>query len=391
EIAQALYEARKCVSYPRTPSRVMGDGNVSLVKSIYDKLKKEYSDAGTCHEEYIKGSDPALINIDNKRIFNSAELQDHHALIPLDSIPLDASGEEKNIYGLVHERFFAALKPPYAYNSVSVDVDISGHKFVGNGIEVLQKGWKLNAGVNDDNENVPDTDYSGLEKNKEYPVSSINTEEKQTEPKKHYTFASLLQLMENPRGDDGKRLAGLGTPATRGAILQKLVDRKYVSLKGKNIRIADDGKFLIENILKNGDLAAFVSVPETTRWEEQLHSDTAAFIDGIKDFVRAAVKNAGMETCQREKKPLGKCPLCGGEVYEGRQSYYCGSYKAEKPCRFAVWKEICHASVSRSDAQALLAGRQTRAKKCVGKSGKEFSAKFELASGKVEFRFEEKK
>jgi len=71
----------------------MGDDNVDLVKSIYDKLKKEYSNAGTDHEEFLKGSDPALINADNKRLFNSAELQDHHALIPLEPLPADTSNE----------------------------------------------------------------------------------------------------------------------------------------------------------------------------------------------------------------------------------------------------------------------------------------------------------
>jgi len=75
---------------------------------------------------------------------------------------------------------------------------------------------------------------------------------------------------------------------------------------------------------------------------------------------------------------LGKC-------------YYCGNYKAQAPCRFIVWKEICHASVTLSDMEALLAGKQTKVKKCVSKAGKEFNAKFELVDGKIEFRFEEKK
>jgi DNA topoisomerase-3 len=116
------------------------------------------------------------------------------------------------------------------------------------------------------------------------------------------------------------------------------------------------------------------------------------FIEGIKDFIRGAVKNTGMETYQPEKKSLGKCPLCGGDVYEGNKSYYCGNYKANPPCRFTVWKEICNASVTHSDLQALLAGKQTKVKKCVSpKTRKEFNAKFELLDGKIEFRFEDKK
>jgi DNA topoisomerase-3 len=388
EIAQALYEKHKCLSYPRTPSRVMGDDNVELVKGIYDKLINSYVSWKNL-VKFIQGSDLSLISTDNKRVFNSSELQDHHALIPLDICSLDCSQDEANIYYLVLQRFFTILKPPYIYNSVSIDVDISKRKLIGNGIEVLQNGWK--AAFDDEEDKEKQDDFSGLEQGKNYKIVSIKLEEKLTEPKKHYTFASLLQLMENPRGDDGRHLTGLGTPATRGAILQKLVDRKYVSLKGKNVLISDDGKFLIENIFKNDGLTAFVSVPETTRWEEQLHDDTTVFIENIKSFVRAAVKNTGMETYQHEKKSLGKCSLCDGDVYEGNKNYYCGNYKSEKPCRFTIWKEICHASVNHSDVQSLLAGKQTKMKKCVSKAGKEFNAKFELVNGKIELRFEEKK
>jgi len=396
EIAQALYEKHKCLSYPRTPSRVMGDDNVGLVQDCYKILKENYTD--TTLDRYIFGSDPALINSNNKRLFNTAELQDHHALIPLKQLPADASEEEKNIYSLVFEQFFIIIKPPYVYNSISIDVDISGHKFIGSGIEVLEKGWRCAIDINlSEHDDEYDEDlfeyYSGLEQGKSYLIETVDTLEQKTSPKKHYTFASLLQLMENPRGDDGKHLTGLGTPATRGAILQKLVDRKYVSLKGKNVLISDDGNFLIENVLKNDDLAAFISVPETTRWEEQLHDNTAAFLEGIKDFVRGAVKNTGMEAYNHEKKSLGKCPLCKtGDIYEGKNNYYCGNYKAEKPCKFVIWKNICGATVTHSDVQALLAGKQTKVKKCVSaKTGKEFNAKFELVAGKVEFHFEDKK
>jgi DNA topoisomerase-3 len=162
-------------------------------------------------------------------------------------------------------------------------------------------------------------------------------------------------------------------------------------LKGKNILITDDGKFLIENVLKNEGLAAFISIPETTRWEEQLHDNTSAFLDGIRGFVRRAVAHTDMQTYQHEKTSLGKCPLCGGDVYEGKKNYYCSNYNGANPCSFAVWKEICKAAVSPADAQALLAGRQTKVKKCVSKAGKEFKAAFALAGGKIEMKFEDRK
>jgi DNA topoisomerase-3 len=367
----------------------MGDENVALVKGIYDKLVSASAYAGKGPVNPMDGANPSLISAGNKRLFNSAELQDHHALIPLAPFPAGGSDEEKNVYGLVLERFFTILKPPYTYNSVSINADISGRRFMGTGVEVLQTGWKTSHNADEDEEEPEN--YEGLEKGEDYPISSIEIEEKKTAPKKHFTFASLLQLMENPRGGDGKRLTGLGTPETRGAILQKLVDRKYVSLRGKNILITDDGNFLIENVLKNEGLAAFISIPETTRWEEQLHENTSAFLEGIKDFVRSAVTDTGMDAYRREKTSLGKCPLCGGDVCEGKKNYYCSNYKAEKPCNFVIWKEICGAAVSPEEARALLAGKQTKAKKCVSKAGKEFKAAFMLAGGKTEMKFEDKK
>jgi len=382
--AQTLYEKYKVLSYPRTPSRVMGDENVALVKSIYDKLAHNANIA-----EYIVGADPSFINSGNKRLFNSAELQDHHALIPLAPLSEAVSVGENTVYFLVLERFFALLKPPYIYNSVSIDADVSGYLFKGTGIEILQTGW--NTSRDPDNDEDPQEDFSGLSESADYPVLSINKEEKKTQPKKHFSFASLLQLMENPRNEEGKRLSGLGTPATRGAILQKLVDRKYISLNKKNVLITDDGKFLIENVLKNDNLAAFISLPETTRWEEQLHENINGFTSGIKDFISRAVRDTDMDVYQREKKSLGKCPLCSGDIYEGSKNYYCCNYKAVETCNFAIWKEICKAPVSASDVQTMLAGKKTKIKKCVSaKTGKEFKAAFYLSTDKILMEFENK-
>jgi DNA topoisomerase-3 len=384
-IAQALYEKHKCMSYPRTPSRVMGDENVELVRGIYNKLKDVYTDAA-------QGSLEENISTENKRLFNSAELDDHHALIPLAPIPDEASDEEKKVFSLVVKQFFNTLKSDYIYNAIKIAVDISSFAFQGSGIELLQQGWKEAQEKDEDEEEHEN--YSGLQEGAEYPVKAINREEKFTEPKKHYTYASLLQLMENPRNEEGKRLTGLGTPATRSSILEKLINRKYIEQKGKNILVTADGVFLIDNLNRNPAIAGFVSIPETTRWEEALHNETDKFLGGIKDFVRGVVANTEMEKYQVVRESIGKCPLCGGEVYDGKKSYYCSNYKetAERAgCKFTIWKEITGAAVSLADAQALLAGKKTKLKKCKSKAGKEFNAAFVLQGGEVKFQFEDRK
>ena len=336
EIAQSLYETHKCLSYPRTPSVVMGDDNVELVKGIFDKLKCMY-------DEYAAGSLEGAIDRGNKRLFNTAELQDRRALLPLAPLPPSASADEKNVYFLVLKRFFNTLKPAYIYNAIAVAVDIAGYRFTGSGVEVLQKGWKK--GLQNDEEKAQT--LAGIEINDIYPVQKIEAVEKYTEPKKHFTYAALLQLMENPRNEEGRHLAGIGTPATRGAILQRLVFLQYISEKGKNILITDNGKFLIWVLLKNEALSAFISVPETTRWEEQLALDSARFVESIKAFVKTAVAAAINEKYENPgAAAIGKCPVCGKAVKEGKKAYYCEGYK--EGCKFTIWKEIAHAGITRT-------------------------------------------
>jgi DNA topoisomerase-3 len=381
EIAQALYEKHKCLSYPRTPSRVMGDENVGLVRGIYEKVAASYP-------KEAEGTLPALIDGSNKRLFNSADLQDHHALIPLGPLPDEASEQERNIFSIVLARFFTALKSDYIYNAVKIEADIGGFTFQGSGAEVLQAGWKeANGGDEEREEN-----YSGITEGETCPVASVTPEEKLTEPRKRHTASSLLSLMENPRGEDGGHLSGLGTPATRGSIIKKLFDRGYVSQKGKSVIPTQDGLFLIDNIKKNEALAAFVSIPETTRWEEQLHSETDKFLQSVKDFVRNAAANTSVERYREEKEVLGKCPLCGGDVYENRKSFSCANWNSkEKPCAFAIWKETCGAAVTEADAKLLLSWKTTKPKKCRSRAGKEFLAAFALENGKIAFKFQEGK
>jgi DNA topoisomerase-3 len=374
--AQALYEKHKCQSYPRTPSRVMGDENASLVQGIFEKLSAAYPGRA-------EGADSGALSGANKRVFNSAELQDHHALIPLAPLPDGATEQERTVYFLVLDQFFTAFKPAYVYNAVKLACAIQGFAFAGQGIEVIEAGWKQNAA--DDDEEEKTENYSGIEEGKSCPLQSITREEKWTEPKKRYTYATLLSLMENPRGEEGKHLAGLGTPATRGAILQKLSDRKYTALKGKSILITDEGKFLVESLLKNEALARFISIPETTRWEEALRADAARFVGEIAAFVQEAVKTSSFTRAGPEA--LGKCPLCGKNVFEGKKSYYCSGYKDEPPCRLTIWKEIAGAAVSANDAQLLLLGQKTKIKKCKRKDGKPFEAAFHLEGADVKFLF----
>lgn len=366
-IAQSLYEKHKCLSYPRTPFRVMGDENVELFKNIFITLKKNYqNESKETYEEFISPN--------NKRIFCSADLKDHHALIPLSFLPENVSIEEQNIYTLVLNQFFKVLRKSYIYNSITCEIKIHDYLFSGNGIEVLQKGWNQKI---DECQNL-----SFIKENEMYQIISAAKNEKYTEAKKHFTFSSLLQLMENPRGEEGNHLTELGTPATRGSIIQLLFDRGYTELKGKNILVTEKGKFLISNILKNQLLAFFISIAETTRWEESLETDSEQFLNDIKSFVKKSATHINVEKYTLPSP--GKCPLCKNPIYEGKKSFYCSDYKH---CKFVIWKEICKKMLSLEDAKLLLLGKQTKQKQFTKKDGKKFCAALTLENEKVVFVF----
>jgi DNA topoisomerase-3 len=130
----------------------------------------------------------------------------------------------------------------------------------------------------------------------------------------------------------------------------------------------------IETLQKNESLNRFISIPETTRWEERLQSDPAAFLDGIKASVREVIKSpiTGAYS-QMAVASLGTCPLCGSPIWEGKKNYYCSGYRGG--CTFTLWKEIAHATLTAADAAILLASKKTRLKKCKGKDGKPFSTR----------------
>jgi DNA topoisomerase-3 len=155
----------------------------------------------------MEGSDPMLISATNKRPFDSSKLQDHHALIPLATITKECSYEENNIYTFVFQSFFNILKLPYVYNSVSIDVDISRHNFIGNGIEVINASWKMSAD-NDEEEDAKE-DYSGLVQGVGYKVIAIQMQEDLTEPKKITPSRPCYSSWKTPAAITASTLQGL--------------------------------------------------------------------------------------------------------------------------------------------------------------------------------------
>ena len=372
-IAQELYESLKCLSYPRTPSTVLGDDNVELFSEKFNLLSKSYPQlAQRCANKYISG--------ENKRLFNSSKLQDHHALIPLAPLPDNATDKQKKVYEAVLLRFFQTVMDVHIYEVTTVKAvlpGVTGEEYLAKGKSIIQTGWK-----NSNDENVSEEEIQtipfGLKKDDELKTQKAEILQKETKPKKHYTNASLLSLMENPKGEDENlgKLSGIGTPATRAGIIAKLISRQYIQQKGQQLLITDKGKFFIQTVVKIPCLANLIKISTTTEWEEKLNNEPDNFLDENKDFLKKEIPQIKItDKWENTSNTIGVCPVCHkGKITEGKKSFFCSEYK--NGCKVSIWKDnFCHANITASDALALISGKATKPKKMKStKTGKDFTA-----------------
>ena len=292
KLVQKLYEDYKCVSYPRTPSKVMGSQNVQLCSDLYQKFLTQYLEYFVLHPFY-------KIDASNKRFFNDSKLEAHHAIIPLEKLPVGASGDEENIYNLILERFMLAFAPVHVYEKQTAKLGVGNYQFKVECRKVLDEGWqnfrrftRLLKDKDSDTEEVQvldSIDWNNL------TLGYVDSVQKTTKPPKHFNEASILAFMENPKGEsEDKKLAGLGTPATRHTFIPKLLRLNYIEVQNKNIQITKTGEKLL-SLVKETPLSAIADVSETTRWEEKLAQNPDEFESEIKDFIRSSIKGGQNE------------------------------------------------------------------------------------------------
>lgn len=405
KILQSLYEELKSVSYPRTPSRVMGSGNVELCRKVAEELC-------SVQKSFIPIRNMMDISLQNKRCFNDAKLEAHHALIPLKVLPLSASSEQKSIYLLIIERFFTAFLPPCEYEKQTYILDVNNNAFRITGKKILVEGWKTECikqtfpqpVSHDRQESVEkDTEYNSDE---EQPLENINwnnlflsdveTKEKWTKPPAYFNEASILSFMENPKenrhmsvegGVPNKKLVGLGTAATRHTFIPKLTKYGYIELKKKNIIVTELGETLLKAV-RASSLKNLADIAATTDWEERLDENPAQFLSDIKSFVKETVsKSLKIEVPLPSASGI-LCPLCGKEVRKGKANWYCTGYK--DGCKFVLWESAAGAKLTEKDVAALCLGKKTGIKHCISKAGKSFDCRFVLdEEKKIKFVFEE--
>lgn len=267
-LTQSLYENHKAVSYPRTDAQHMSPSNKDLAKECLRKLGKQNL--------------TIVVDKMGKRVFDDAKLTDHHAIIPFNKLPSSASREEANVYNLIYRKFVGAFMPDHLYIKTSILTDVSGLKFLTTGKEVKQAGWR--ALYTGDKAAGEEQQLPSLAKGEKVNKTKVWKEDKETKPPAVHTEASILKLMEK---------LGLGTPATRASILERLKTTGYVVRDKKALTSTPKGRELIKCI-KSG-----ITSPEmTARWEQLLgeiytkkqgKQGYEGFLAGIRTFLSKEV------------------------------------------------------------------------------------------------------
>ncbi len=352
-IVQDLYEKKKYVTYPRTDSRYLSTDMISKLKPIVDKLNIEPYEE---YSNYVSGLGKLPIS---KRIIDDKKITDHHAIIPtLTNFNLKSlSKDEGLVFDVIARRFLSVFYPKYEYSATTLIIDINSEKFISKGTTVLKLGWKEvtkdDTKTNKDEEVLPNVVKSDLIK-----VEDIISEKKKTKPPKPYTEGQLLSAMENAgrfvEDDDLKehlKESGIGTPATRASIIERLLDVGYIKREKKSLIPTDKGKKLITI------LPLELTSPETTgKWEKGLTSinkgkmSSEKFMGSIGKYVNYIIKSSRHKNQsvifpidEKNNKPiskdkiLGNCPNCdSGVILENSKGFFCKNWRSG--CKFTIWK-----------------------------------------------------
>ena len=394
DLAQALYE-KKLLTYPRTDSSYLTDDMSGTAAQIAALLAGKLP--------FMQGAD---FTPEISRVLDSKKVSDHHAIIPtieLTKTDLAALPEsERNILTLAGARLLMACAEPHIFEAVTVVFSCAGQEFTAKGKTVLAEGWKglerrfmatlkKKADTEDDEENALSLDVPPFAEGQTFDNPQAAVTEHFTTPPKPHNEASLLSAMEragNEETDPDAERRGLGTPATRAAIIEKLVKGGFVERKGKQLIPTKSG---IELVCV---LPEVLTSPQLTAdWENNLtqiakgNADPDSFMTGIETMTRELVStypflsDKEKERFKEEKPVIGKCPRCGADIYEGRKNYYC----ANRDCAFTMWKndrffEERKVTFSPKIAAALLKDGKAKVKKLYSpKTGKTYDGTILLA------------
>lgn len=364
-VAQSLYE-KKLLSYPRTDSAFLTEAiakefNKMLAPLLHlPELKKEAS-------AVVSNATLLARMTKNKKYVNDKKVSDHYAITPTGTIPDlgKLTKDEVNVYMTVARRFLAIFLPPMTSQKTAIITEANGHLFKTNGSVLEHLGFmSLYAS------NSKDTLLPAVTKGEVVDLVEVKVLEKKTSPPSRYNDESLNRIMENVSRlieDDElkeimKEAKGIGTPATRGSIVDKLVEKKMIERRKKSFYATDYGISLIEGL---GDLD-IASPLLTAHWESKLTEmekgsyDPNLFDKEMRTYISETVSRIkGLKVQLSSDKPsLGNCPKCGSKVVDGKDYYLCEQYK--NTCDFIVSHEMWGAKISKTELKKILDGKETK-------------------------------
>jgi DNA topoisomerase III len=404
--AQRLYEEHKALTYPRTNSRFLtGDmaGEIKPTAELVGK-QREYARAAA----YVTGLDTLPLN----RVVNDAKVTDHHAIIPTRAEHRleRMSDDDKRVYDMVVRRFLAVFHPDAVFENTRLETTVASHVFRTRGRVLVVPGWRgvYGEGFEDrsgaDEDEGADQTLPKLAQGEAARTLEVASAEKETKPPRRYSDASLLAAMETAGklvDDDELREAmkdsGIGTPATRAAIIERLIDVGYVERDARSLVCTEKGL----NVIRLLEGHALTSPGLTGDWEhrlgriEQGEETRERFMKDIAEFARGTVSelDAKLKEVRIPRANLGPCPICGQDIVENRKGYSCWS-REDPGCGFVIWKSKAGKTLPQAVARELIStGRTARpVTGFKGRSGKSFRARLALQQsedGKWRVEFDE--
>ena len=362
-LAQALYEKHKVLTYPRTDSRALPEDYIATVKDTLQSLK---------NTDYGKFAQKILASnwvIPNKRIFNNAKISDHFAIIPTSLNPVKLNETEAKLYDLVTKRFLAIFFPAAEFLITTRITRVENEPFRTEGKVMVNPGWQAVYGKSvklDDQED--DTILIAITPNESVITEEINVIANQTRPPARFNEGTLLSAMEGAGKlveDEELRAAmsakGLGTPATRAAIIEGLVFENYLQRVGRELHPTAKAFSLI-TLLRGLKIPELISPELTGNWEFQLrqieqgHLKRTAFMEKIAAMTSHIVEQAKThrgETIAGDFSLLkSPCPKCGGIVHETYKKFQC------QKCDFALWKILAGRQFEVDEMETLITQRE---------------------------------
>jgi DNA topoisomerase III len=391
KLAQALYERHKVLTYPRTDSRALPEDYQNTVRSTLNMLNET---------SYATFADTILKNHwvkPNKRIFNNAKISDHFAIIPTTEPPKNLNEPEQKLYDMVTKRFLAVFYPAAEFLETTRVTRVEGEPFKTAGKVLVTPGWLTVYGREAQTDDTPT--LAAVKSGEAVETSAIEVKQSQTKPPARFTEATLLSAMEGAGKlveDEELREAmsekGLGTPATRAAIIEGLLAEQYLLRQGRDLQATAKAFALME--LLNGLGIPELTKPELTGdWEFQLRQvqrkqkSRTEFMAGIQEITRRMVDRAKKFEYDTIPGDFGvlavPCPKCGGEVHERYKAFQCIK------CDFSVWKIISGRLFESAEIEQLIRDRQLGPLQGFrSRMGRPFAAVLKLTPEfKVEFDF----